>query len=421
MTSKPAIRVLRIISRLNTGGPARHCLILAGRLNPERFQTMLVTGAVDASGGEEEFTETEPGRHLSRGVMIERIAGLGRSPSPRADLGSLSSLVEVCRRFRPHLVHTHTSKAGALGRVAARMASLAPGGPPPAVLVHTFHGHVFHGYFGPLGNAAVVTTERLLARLTHRFVTLSERLRQEICQALRLRPQRVSIVPLGLDLAPLLSQDRQPGLLQRELGWPEERPLIGAVGRLAPIKAFDKLLDALALMGNGPGSPGLVIAGDGAERPRLEERARQLGIAPRVAFLGFRHDLQRIYPSLDVLAVSSRNEGTPVAIIEAFAAACPVVATAVGGVPDLFVPQAPSAQGLQDCAEGVLVSPPAEPTSLARALASLLADPQRCREAGLQARRQVRERFAAQRLVTDTEALYEELLSAHPSLAGTAR
>ncbi len=409
-----AWRVLRVIARLNTGGPARHVLILNGRLDPARFTSLLATGHVDPGQGEEEFTETDEGRRLADGVEVARIRGLGRAVKPTDDLRALRALVALCRRFRPHLVHTHTAKAGALGRVAAAIASRTPGGPPAPALVHTFHGHVFRGYFGRVGTAVTIAVERLLGRLTDRLVTLSPILRDEIAEALTLpRRHAPTIVQLGLDLDHLLQAESRRGELRGELGLPDATPIVGAVGRLVPIKAFDRLIEAFAAIpapGGGP-APVLVIAGDGSERARLEELAAALGVADRVVLLGFRHDLDRLYAGVDVLAISSKNEGTPLAIIEAFAAATPVVATAVGGVPDLFRATGPTADGVRPCAEGALVADHRDRAGLARALGALLADPERRRVAGAAAREGARDRFAAARLVRDVEALYDELLA----------
>jgi glycosyltransferase involved in cell wall biosynthesis len=280
--------------------------------------------------------------------------------------------------------------------------------------VHTFHGHVLDGYFSPWASALIAMVERALARVTTAIITLSPRLEVELRERFRIAPaNRFRIIPLGRELGALESCAERRGELRAELGLGAEVPLIGCVGRLVPIKDHHTLLEAFAgLSCEVPAR--LVIVGDGQLGPALEAQAEQLGVGARVHFLGWRSDLPGIYADLDLLALSSRNEGTPLAIIEAFAAGCPVVATRVGGVADLFsdalADEPLSSQArVERRAEGSLVEP-GDPEALRAALAAWIADPTgrlRAASAARVAGRQYRAETLAERMAQ----LYRELLA----------
>jgi glycosyltransferase involved in cell wall biosynthesis len=295
------------------------------------------------------------------------------------------------REFRPHIVHTHTAKAGFLGRVAARMAGV------PRV-VHTFHGHVLQGYFDPARTWMLRQMERWLAGRTDRIITVSERVRQELAQYGVAPLQKISTVPLGFDLAPFLESSSLRGTLRRELGVSNRALLAGIVGRIFPIKNHPLFLEAAARVAREIPEAEFVVVGDGPLREGLERRAAAADLKGRVHFLGWRKDLPAIYADLDLLVVSSDNEGTPVAAIEAMASGCVVVATRVGGLPDL----------IEHEVTGLLV-PPRDADALAGAIVRALCDPalaQRVRDNALLA---VRQRFDVRRLIKDMEALYEDL------------
>jgi glycosyltransferase involved in cell wall biosynthesis len=365
------IRVLRIIARLNIGGPALHVTNLARGLNPARYETLLVTGQI----GRDEGDMTD----LAAGLNWQVIPELGRAVSLLDDTVTLLKLVGLIRRFRPHIVHTHTAKAGAVGRVAARLAGVP-------VVVHTFHGHTFSGYWSALGSRLVITTEQGLGLLANRLIAVSERVRQDLIHYRIANPNKIVAIPLGLDLAKFAAQPRQPV--------PE--PTIGIVGRLVPIKN-QALFIALARHMLQAGFKGrFVVVGDGELRAELEQAAADLG--NRIQFTGWRRDLPQVYSELSVVVNTSLNEGTPVALIEAMAAGVPVVATAVGGVPDVVRPSetgwlAPS-NDVPALAAGVMAALSAGNAIAARAQGEVL------------------ERFSKERLVKDLEALYEDLLSA---------
>jgi len=226
-------------------------------------------------------------------------------------------------------VHTHTAKAGALGRIAAKLAKVP-------IIVHTFHGHVFSGYWGSGISKIIILVERILARASTVILTVSESVRNELLQHNIAPPEKIYVLPLGLDLNIYKNCSAKTGQFRRELGIEKNVPLIGNVGRLVPIKNHRHFLMAAHLMVQSGFDGRFVIVGSGQLEIELQKLSRDIGIGDRVIFTGWRRDLDRIYADLDVLVNTSINEGTPYAIIEAMAARVPVVATSVGGVPDII-------------------------------------------------------------------------------------
>jgi glycosyltransferase involved in cell wall biosynthesis len=325
-------------------------------------------------------------------VACVAMPGLGREVLPWRDLRALVGLYRLMRSFRPHIVHTHTAKAGMLGRLAARAAGVP-------VVVHTFHGHVLRGYFGSLTTAFYRTVERWLGASSDVLVAVSDAVKRDLV-ALGIAPDaKIRVIPLGLDLEPLaLALPR--GSLRGEAGVAENAPLVGIVGRLAPIKDVATFLRAAAEVRAAIPTARFAVVGDGEERGRLEAERARLGLADSVFFHGWRRDMAAVYGDLDVVVNCSRNEGTPVALIEALAAARPVVATRVGGTPDL----------LGDGRRGLLV-PPGDPDALAAGMLDALrgSDPVRARAREGQA--YVLAHHSSRRLIDDVDALYRELLS----------
>lgn len=405
--SPPGCPVVRIITRLNVGGPALHVLHLTRDLDPQRFSTTLIAGA--PGDGEGDLTPEV----RAAGVEPLILGALRRRISWLSDLWAFVRVVHLLLRIRPLIVHTHTAKAGALGRLAAWLCGVP-------IRVHTFHGHVFHGYFSPRKSRAVVVTERWLARLTDCIVVLSARQQDEICEGYAVTPRaRTRIIPLGLELARFARAKRGQGQFREELGIAAGAPLIGIVGRLAPVKDHHLFLEIAAALAarwrDRPLAPRFVIIGDGELRDELEQRRAALGLEEQVAFCGWRRDLERIYADLDVTVLTSLNEGLPVSLIEAMAAGAPVAAAAVGGVGDLLgegnapADNAHPEAGWRAAARGILVysrQPQAWCGAIEAALAPGTAATERCERA----RRHVLEHYAAKRLVADIEALYLELL-----------
>jgi glycosyltransferase involved in cell wall biosynthesis len=298
------------------------------------------------------------------------------------------------RRERPDIVHTHTAKAGALGRVAARLAGVP-------VIVHTFHGSVFHSYFGALGSQIFRLIETALARLSDAVIAVSPRVAIEL-ERLKVAPrEKIEVVHLGLELERFKKVSTYRGELREELEIGQEVPLFGIVGRLVPIKDVPTALMAMTKLLDSMPDAVLLVVGDGPERQRLESMASHLDLDSHVRFLGFRHDLERIYADLGVAVNCSLNEGTPVALIEAMAAGVPVIATRVGGTPDL----------LREGKLGTLV-PPANPEGLVEGLMKILQHPQIAENMACEARSRVLTDFCLSRLLLDLDALYTRLLAA---------
>jgi glycosyltransferase involved in cell wall biosynthesis len=404
----PATRVLRIISRLNVGGPAKHVLALHQGLTANGFESLLVTGTV--APGEADMA----GDALALGVTPLVIPEMGRELALR-DALIVWRLWRLMVAFHPDFVHTHTSKAGALGRVAGLLYRFGTPGtlvgrPRRCLFVHTYHGHIFHSYFGALRTRLFLGIDRILARVnTDRIVVLGPQQLREILDRFGVgRSSQFAIVPLGIDFAPLAADAAMRERVRSALGFDRAEPIVGIVARLTAIKNHELFLRVAARSG-GPAR--FVVYGDGPDRQRLERRATELGLGRRVVFAGLWKP-EEIYASLDVAALTSRNEGTPLSLIEAMATGKPVISTAVGGVVDLL--GQPEERVVTDAGSfeirerGIAVAPDDE-AGFAAGLTRLLADePLRLRLAG-RARAYVERSHTESRLVADIMRLYREV------------
>jgi glycosyltransferase involved in cell wall biosynthesis len=382
MSTKRPIRIMRIIARLNVGGPAIHVTLLTERLSPPDFESVLVCGHIGPGEGDMAYLAE------ARGIQPVYVAELGRELSPLRDLVTLAKLWRVMRRFRPDVVHTHTAKAGFVGRIAAWLARVP-------VRVHTYHGHVFHGYFSPAKTRVFLWLERFTARLSDRLITISPALKDELVNTYHVAPEsKFAVVPLGLELAPYAETPRHRGTFRADFNIPPDAPLIGIVGRIVPIKNHTLFVQMAAHVRAALPDAHFVIIGDGDRRAAVEAQVDALNLRDAVTFTGWLQDLRPAYSAMDVLAISSDNEGTPVSIIEALAAGVRVVSTAVGGVPDL----------LRGGDYGRLV-PPGDPEALAAAVIAALAEPEPST-----ARRDIVAAYDISRLVADLASLYRNLL-----------
>lgn len=398
------IRVARIIARLNVGGPAIQAITLARELQNGSFSSTLITGVVGS--GEADMTPEA----RAQGVQPIVLPELGREISWKNDAVALWKLVKLLRTLKPDVVHTHTAKAGFLGRLAALVAGVP-------VRVHTFHGHVLHGYFGRLKSRVFLALERLLGRVTDRLVVLSEGQRGELAELYRVAPEaKCRVVPLGFDLSPF-EKPPGPGRIRSRVGLPPGVLLIGFIGRLVPIKNPWLLLEALALMKAhriGPDGVHAVIVGGGELEDALKRAAAERGLDHHVTWLGWQREMPAIYADLDLVVLTSNNEGTPVALIEAMASGRPFVATAVGGVRDLMRGPGQSRRGPLDreitVYDNGLLVPPHDPGALAAACLWCLENREAARRMGGAGREFALQRFDKARLVRDIQALYTELL-----------
>ena len=378
-------RILRVITRLNVGGPATHVLLADRGLRERGWQTLLLHGQVEPDEAEVDLSAV-----AVQGLPMRRIPTLARPIRPVADARAFAAVVRAIRQHRPQIIHSHLSKAGLIARSAAMASS-------SAARVHTFHGTVFGGYFGDRSSAAIVRAERFLGARTSRVIALSERQRDELVEHRIAPPERIRIVPLGLDLDRFGQLDRATARIQ--LDEPADAFLVVAIGRLVPIKRIDRLVRSFAILAGMVANARLVIVGDGAERPALEALVAELGLGSRVRFAGWQADTPAWYAAADVVALTSDREGTPLALIEAAAAGRPVVAGDVGGVADVVI----------DGLTGFVVAP-ADEAAFADRLGRLAVDPELRQRLGQAAPDRARA-FAGERLVDDLDRLYREILA----------
>jgi len=325
------------------------------------------------------------------GVAVFQVPPLVREINPVLDAWAIFALWRMLCRVRPEIVHTHTSKAGAVGRLAARLAGIP-------VVIHTPHGHLFYGYYGRFLSSLVCFGERFLARLTDRIVTLTNRGAEEHVRYKIAGQQKFVTIHGGNSLAPFRSMRVNATFKRRELGLPPEGPIVGTVGRLVPIKGHTWLLRAVPRVLAEFPQACVVLIGDGPLRGELKELTAELGISPHVVFLGTRHDIPECLAALDLFVLPSLNEGMGRALVEAMAVGCPVVATCVGGIPDVVT----------DGATGLLV-PPRDDRALADAILTLLRDRRLLAAYGEAAQRRVDERFDIETMVRSIERLYDEV------------
>jgi glycosyltransferase involved in cell wall biosynthesis len=379
IAKRPAI--LRVITRLNVGGPARQAILLSNGLKRHGFDSELVSGSEDQNEG-----------HVPPlGIPHTKVPTLKRPVDPLSDLRALRSLKDVIGRGRPDIVHTHMAKAGVLGRTAASRAHVP-------VVVHTFHGHILEGYFSRAASRTFMAIERRLARRSHALVAVSGAVRDQLLAYRIGVPEQWHVIPVGLNLGPYLENAMSRVESRQLLDLPRESLLVGFVGRLVAVKDPDTFLQAATRVATERGDVTFIVAGDGELRAQMESRAKQL-LGERIRFVGWVSNLAALYSALDLVVLTSRHEGTPTALVEAGASGRPVVATRVGGVPDV----------VREGASGLLV-PPGDPVAAAGSMLSLLADTERRRAMGDAARAWVRDRFSLERLTGDLASLYTHLL-----------
>jgi glycosyltransferase involved in cell wall biosynthesis len=424
----------------NTKCKVIHTILLSRRMEDLGYETILAAGQVGPEEGDMSYLAE------AEGVKPVIIPNLGSSLQPLADLRAFVRILRLMFDLRPHIVHTHTAKAGAVGRMAALIYNKAQGtrqkaqgfilrmipskrGQVPkekvtntkCKVIHTFHGHVLEGYFSKFKSKLFQWIEKALAKCTDVIVVVSEQQKDELYKKFGIgRPEQYRVVPLGLDLVPLEKASESKGKLKSVLGLSENgESLVGIVGRLTPIKNHSLFLESISLLLSEERntSASFLIVGDGELRKDLEEMTKELALAERVIFTGWIKDLRSFYADLDVLALTSNNEGTPVAVIEAMAAEVPVIATDVGGVRELI-----SDLGLRNaelseeefkiCERGLLVKK-GDVKGFAKGLKYLLEHPEEGREMGKRGREYALGHHSTEKLVSDMDRLYRALLERH--------
>lgn len=403
-TGSQPVRVLHVITRMVRGGAQENTLATVAGLNGGAWESSLVAGYAE---GPEGSLEPECER---QGVRLLRVPELVREIEPAADLVALRRLTRLMRKERPQIVHTHTSKAGILGRLAARRAKVP-------IIVHTPHGHVFHSYSNFFKSRAFVGVERGCARCADRLVALTPKERDEHLALGVGRPEQWDIIHSGIEFSQFEAwRVREQKQVRVELGLPLNATVIGCVGRLVPIKDHASLIDAFAVIARKVRNAQLVLVGDGPLQDELVARARSLGLrvglgnasgktsAPptgeaTVHFYGLRRDVPRYLRAMDLFVLCSLNEGMGRALVEAMSMELPCVATWVSGIPDV----------VDEGKTGLLV-PPRAPDMLSGAIQSLLRDPARARAMGLRGRERALAGFSQASMLDSIERMYTQLL-----------
>jgi glycosyltransferase involved in cell wall biosynthesis len=401
------IKILRVIARLNIGGPSIHVHLLTKGLDVKKFEPILVAGKISPQEGDMSYlfnsADKEP-------IIIPE---LQREISLRMDLKAFQRIFGRLIQEEPDIVHTHTAKAGTSARLAVLMYNLIYG--KKVRIVHTFHGHVFEGYFSKAKSLLFVWIERLLARFTDVIIALSGIQKKELVENFRIAPvDKIKTVQLGFDLRPFLGSEALKGQFRQSLGISDDTLLIGIVGRLVPVKDHFMFLDAAKLfLEQNPGQPAkFVVVGDGELRDELKDYCQELGLNGHVMFCGWIKNVPLVYADLDILALTSINEGTPVSIIEAMASSVPVIATDAGGVVDLLgTPDVlHKSDGFLVCSRGILCRKN-DALGFAKGLKYLLEGSSRkSQERIMHARSFVRQNFSEKRLLNDIESLYFDLI-----------
>jgi glycosyltransferase involved in cell wall biosynthesis len=381
---------MRIIARLNMGGPALHVSYLTEGLAARGYETTLLAGQLARGEDSMAFVADD------LAIPVRNVPQLHREISPVYDPIAIRRIVQEIRRVRPQIVHTHTAKAGAVGRAAALLA----GDARPPIIVHTFHGHVLRGYFDPVRTEIFRRTERALARHTNRLVAVSPQVRDDLVGFGVAPESKFSVIRLGIDLPARVASLGDRAALRRLFGVPETTYVVGWVGRMTGIKRLDDTIRAFARLRDSGVDARLCLVGDGPDRAAVEGQLTELGIARETLLPGYQRDIGSYLAFFDTLLLTSENEGTPVVAIEALAAGRPVVATAVGGVPDV----------VSHGHDGLLTEV-GDIDALAAALGRLAADPELRHQMGEAGRERTLPRYAVSRLVDDVDSLYRELLS----------
>ncbi|MEK6715235.1 MAG: glycosyltransferase [Candidatus Omnitrophota bacterium] len=386
------IKIMRIIGRLNIGGPAINAVFLTEGFNNNSFESLLVAGQVGEAEGDMSYLAQD--KNIAPVIIPE----IRREINFLNDIGAFFKLYRLIVKFQPDIIHTHTAKAGTIGRLAAILFNMLH--KRKIAIVHTFHGHVLSGYFNKISTYFFIFVERAIANFTDIIIAVSETVRKDILSLGIGREEKIKVVHLGFELDKFLAVG--PRQMSQVVN-------IGIVGRLVPIKNHKMFLDAAKLLLTEPRTPNpeprFFIIGDGESRKDLEGYVQELGIAGKVKFLGWQTDLVKVYEDLDIVALTSLNEGTPVSLIEALASSRAVIATDVGGVRDIV-----GARVYPEIAERGILVKSGDIDSFVSGLKLLARDSDLRKRIGVSGREFVRERFDRKRLIKDMEMLYNNLL-----------
>lgn len=408
---KNKIKIVRIIARLNVGGPARHVVWLTKELQTNEFESVLLTGRVPE--GEEDMSYFAA-ENAVEPVFIEQMS---RELSPK-DIVSLWKIYRELKREKPDIIHTHTAKAGTVGRIAGFFYRWLTwrtliGKPRCVKTVHTFHGHVFHSYYGNLKTKIFLFIEKMLARFaTDKIVVISRQQFEEIHEQFGVgKKEQFEIIPLGIDLQSFAGWRARQNILPQEVGARNDEILVGLVGRLTEVKNHSLFLKVAKIYGEKTDVPKLkfIIVGDGHLKEKLEREAEALGVKDSIVFLGNRPDADVFYAGLNIVALTSLNEGTPLSLIEAIANEKAVIATDVGGVVDLLGKVVEQREGFQVCERGVS-SASGDAEGFYNGLLYLANNAKMRELLGRRGKNFVETQYGKDRLVSDVKDLYRQLI-----------
>lgn len=392
-------KILRILNRLAVGGPLLNASYLT-RYMDARFETMLVVGENEGHEKDASFVTD------ALGIKPVRINGMGRSVDFFKDYNAYKEMKKLIADFKPDIVHTHAAKPGAIGRMAASALKVP-------VIVHTYHGHVFHSYFGKVKSKVFINVERYLGRKTDALIAISGQQKKELVQDFQIAPdKKFRIVPLGLDLDKFATDtELKRSRFRAEFGIRDDEILISIIGRLVPVKNHELFLEGIAyVLKNSNRKIRAMLVGDGETRQALEKKARELGIEfstekegshPHpLIFASWRKDVDYVNAGSDIIALTSFNEGTPVSLIEAQAAGRAIISTRVGGIEDVVLNEGTG-----------LLSDLSDKEGFCKNLLRLTENEELRLTLGIKGPQHVMARYSYQRLVRDMSNLYDELLA----------
>lgn len=400
------MKIVRIIARLNVGGPARHVVWLTKELQNQEFQTVLLTGTVPE--GEEDMNYFAAENNVAPVYIPE----MSRELSVK-DVVSLWKIFRQILREKPDIIHTHTAKAGTIGRLAGFFYRWLAW--KRVKLIHTYHGHVFHSYYGRRKTKFFLAIEKTLARIaTDKIITISSQQKAEINEKFGVgRATQFEVIPLGIDLSPFADAGSKQTILREEIGAESDEILVGFVGRLTEIKNIPLLLKAAKIYKERKelDLPKLkfIIVGDGHLREELETEAEKSDVKDVVSFLGNRADSDIFYSGLDIIALTSLNEGTPLSLIEAMANGKAVVSTAVGGVIDLLGEIEEEKEKFNVCERGISAAS-GDAEGFFNGLIYLAKDENLRKKLGAKGREFVQKNYGKERLTADITNLYRNLI-----------
>lgn len=330
-------KILRIHNRLIVGGPSHNVTLLTAYLSPE-FETKLLVGKKDPAEKDATYIADQ------LGLVPVEIKEMRRSILPFYDIIAYFRIKSIIKEYKPDIVHTHASKSGAVGRLAARSCNVP-------LIVHTFHGHVFHSYFSPFMSKAIVRFERFFAKRTDAIIAISDSQKHELTEVYKIAPpEKVFTVPLGFNLDKYcVDQDKKKIIFQNKYGFDNDEVIVGIIGRLVPVKNHEMFLEMAAIVkSTTQKNVRFAIIGDGESRAGIEKKTTELGLSysyfitnPKektdVVVTSWETEIDQALAGLDIVVLTSQNEGTPVSLIEAQSAYIPVVSTNVGGVEDIVI------------------------------------------------------------------------------------